>query len=467
MATVKTPSKTAKDSTSKKVAAAATKKVSQVSIRIVNIPVTKILPHPLNPRPWSEIYQCHVNDTKVLEIVSSIRATGYDGLEPIQVRKIGSTYQIVSGHHRYCALIAEGWKEAPCVLIELDDVATALRLVSRQGESIKPWDMAYHAYMLCVAEGICSQVEYGEKTGIAASLISKQVIACKVDKALGLDRQLSTSACSAIARAPESNWEEIAVQALKESLSVREIEQIVSPAPKTAAAPPMPTEITGNEDTATINQTIQTTVLPAVKIKGLHQPIGYISNLRLWNTESKFHLALVNNSTLREDLEDACEKLTSLIHKGGRIIIVAEPRHVFKVTNEMNLQCWALEQQLTWLTGNSGDTEATANWPNCYRNILVFCRENHPPAYFQGQAAAKHFKCPAQDLFRFSTSPGGGISAPIAHLLLQTYAGVGSQVLMPAAFEKDAIVAGQLLDMKVVWLEPIDTIFELISQEVS
>jgi ParB-like chromosome segregation protein Spo0J len=444
-------------------------------IKIIHIPVAEILPHPLNPRPWSEFYQCHVSNNKVLEIINSIRATGYDNLEPIQVRQIGvgGDYQIISGHHRYCAIIAEGWKKAPCVTLELDDISTALRLVSRQGESIKPWDMAYHAYKLCVKEGACSQVEYGEKTGIAASLISKQVVACRVDEKAKLDRKLSTSACAAIGRAPESEWTKIARRVIAESLSVREIEQIVSPAPKIEPAQPMPVEVAANEkieptENIQVNQAVRTTVLPKVETKGLHQAIGQMTNLGRWKTKNKFDLALVNNSTLREDLVHACEKLVNLIHDKGRVIIVAEPRHAFTIINEMLDHDWVLEQQLAWLISASGSIEAEAmSWPNSHRNVLVFYKKNHPPTYFQGETAARHFKCLAQDIFRFGTSPGGGISASIAHLLLQTYAEIGSEILIPAAFEKDAIMAGQALNMKVTWLEPIETIFESISKEVS
>jgi ParB-like chromosome segregation protein Spo0J len=474
MKTLPVPTETLKAPQKKKQAAPssspAVKKVVEVP-KIVEIPVADIFPHRLNPRPWSEFYQCHVSDAKVAELVQIIGANGYDYLEPIQVRSIGDTYQIIAGHHRYCALIAAGWKTAPCVVVgNIDDLEAALRLVTRQGKAIEPWDLAKHAYRLCDVEGVCNQTEYAKKTGMTASLISKQIIASRVNSKIGLEQKLSISACAAIARAPVTEWERLSTMALEKSLSVHEIERLVSPPPPEETA--KPTEpaapVVTNGGDAEIEPKPETTPLAPLKIRGLYAAVGHMTSLNRWKpvTLEDYDLVLFNYSTLREGLEEATERMVTVVKKTGRIIAIAEPRHCNQIINEMRDHDWLLEQQLVWLYGTTQPIAPDdVTWPNCYRMILVFNTFTSKP-YFNGIEVASYYKCTAQDLFKFGTSPGGGISASIATILFKTYVPIASSILIPAAFEKDAIVAGQIMDMKMTWLEPIETIFEAINKEL-
>jgi ParB-like chromosome segregation protein Spo0J len=196
-------------------------------VNLIMIKADLIHPHPLNPRPWSDIYQCHVHDEKVEELIASIQASDFDLLEPVQVRQIGSIYQIVAGHHRYCALVALNRKKIPCVLIAVaDDVEAAIRLVTRQGRSIDPWELAKHAYDLCCEQEMCSQTDYSKKTGYQATVVSKWVRAERVRQTLDI-RGLSVTACAIIARAPENRWRDIADRAIEFKLCTREIDALV------------------------------------------------------------------------------------------------------------------------------------------------------------------------------------------------------------------------------------------------
>jgi ParB-like chromosome segregation protein Spo0J len=230
---------------------------------IVNLMMIKadlIHPHPLNPRPWSDIYQCHVHDDKVEELIASIQASDFDLLEPVQVRQMGSVYQIVAGHHRYCALVALNRKEIPCVLIVVaDDVEAAIRLVTRQGRSIDPWDLAKHAYDLCCEEEMCSQTDYSKKTGYQATVVSKWVRAERVRQTLDM-RGLSVTACATIARAPENRWRDIANQAIDRKLGTREIDALVVEAQGKTPDIPIsqpevsPSTVTGLEKSVDLDQ---------------------------------------------------------------------------------------------------------------------------------------------------------------------------------------------------------------------
>lgn len=76
------------------------------------LPISKIEPNPDQPRK-------EFDAEKLQELADSIKQHGV--LQPILVRKTGSTYQIVAGERRYQASKLAGLKEIPAVIRDISD----------------------------------------------------------------------------------------------------------------------------------------------------------------------------------------------------------------------------------------------------------------------------------------------------------------------------------------------------------
>jgi ParB/RepB/Spo0J family partition protein len=87
------------------------------------IGIEKLLAHPGNPNVMSY--------TKFKKLVSNIERTGL--YEPIVVRphpKEKDMFEIINGHHRVKAISQLGYKEANCIVWNVDDAETAILLTT-------------------------------------------------------------------------------------------------------------------------------------------------------------------------------------------------------------------------------------------------------------------------------------------------------------------------------------------------
>jgi ParB-like chromosome segregation protein Spo0J len=181
--------------------------VKRLEIPIALIPIERIQPHPLNPRPWSERYRARVHEDKVDRLMTIIGTNGYDPTEPITVRQTApGEYQIIMGHHRYCAMRELGHVNIPCTIVaaKLTALDAALMMLTRQGKAIEPWYAAEHAYQLCEVQGL-KQSEYARATGYELSVINKWVCAYRV-RAQTKNQTLSVTISALVARLPEADW---------------------------------------------------------------------------------------------------------------------------------------------------------------------------------------------------------------------------------------------------------------------
>jgi ParB/RepB/Spo0J family partition protein len=90
---------------------------------IRSIPLEKLVPHPDNPNRMSR--------ANFARLVRNIKRTGR--YEPIVVRtdpQKKDYFQIINGHHRCEALAQLGYKEADCVVWEVDDEQTDILLAT-------------------------------------------------------------------------------------------------------------------------------------------------------------------------------------------------------------------------------------------------------------------------------------------------------------------------------------------------
>ena len=95
----------------------------KMSNKIKSINLDKLSAHPDNPNRQSK--------TTFAKLVRNIRRTGL--YEPIVVRPAGESpgcFQIINGHHRYMALAKLGYKNADCIVWDIDDQQTDVLLAT-------------------------------------------------------------------------------------------------------------------------------------------------------------------------------------------------------------------------------------------------------------------------------------------------------------------------------------------------
>lgn len=80
--------------------------------RVVFLPARAIQPNPAQPR---KIFR----QESLEELAESIRRHGI--LQPLSVRRIGTTYELIAGERRLRAAQMAGLTEIPCILMSMDD----------------------------------------------------------------------------------------------------------------------------------------------------------------------------------------------------------------------------------------------------------------------------------------------------------------------------------------------------------
>ena len=95
--------------------------------RVVFLPVKSIRPNPAQPR---QVFQ----DAALDELAQSIQRHGI--LQPLSVRRVGSSYELIAGERRLRAGIIAGLTEVPCILMNMDSresgVAALVENLQRQ-----------------------------------------------------------------------------------------------------------------------------------------------------------------------------------------------------------------------------------------------------------------------------------------------------------------------------------------------
>lgn len=191
---------------------------------VVEIPVDDIQPNPNQPRR-------KLNEETLQELAASIEAHGV--LQPILVRRRDETYELVAGERRWRAAERAGLETISCLVQDIDD-RTALQIAlieNLQRDDLNDIELASGYRQLLDDFGL-TQEELAQHIGKSRSAVTNTLRLLELpEKIQELVREGSITPGHARAllglSAGEEAMLELAERIREESLSVRQVEQIV------------------------------------------------------------------------------------------------------------------------------------------------------------------------------------------------------------------------------------------------
>ena len=223
------PSETSKPTPKKKAATTNPKaktnqgKVGSETSGFSELAIKSIVPNPYQPRR-------EIAEKPIEELAQSIQSEGL--LQPIVVRKIGNTYEIIAGERRLRAFQFLKRKSIPCRIIEASDSSSAtLALIENlQRENLNPIDEAL-GYASLLRDFDLTQEAAAEKVGKGRATVANAL------RLLGLReeiqgfvsrRLLSTGHAKVLLGLKEDAQRNLLARKIIESnMSVREAEKVV------------------------------------------------------------------------------------------------------------------------------------------------------------------------------------------------------------------------------------------------
>lgn len=243
---------------------------------IIDIPLEKIVSNPRQPRQ-------QFDPEKLAELAESIKEQGV--IQPIVVRPVEDSYELVAGERRYRAVEKLGWKTIPSIILELTDNETALELSlieNIQREDLNPIEEA-SAYNRLLTECSLTQADVAVKVGKDRSSVANSLrlltLSEEIQKMI-LNNEISAGHARTLLAVPLTiERETLARKTAKDGLSVRELEKLVysgktarrARAPKARSA-----QIVSIEES--LKRKLATRVTITQKRKGGKITIEYYSN---------------------------------------------------------------------------------------------------------------------------------------------------------------------------------------------
>jgi ParB family chromosome partitioning protein len=182
-----------------------------------------------------------MNEPGIAELAASLKATGM--IQPIIVRKVGETYQLIAGERRWRASKLAGLTTIPAILREVDSFTQAqMALVENiQRENLNPIDRA-QAYRTLMAQLGLTQAELAGRLGEDRSSIANHLRLLDLPEpvqAMISDGRLSLGHAKILAGVPDIlEQERLANLVLTQGLSVRNLERLLQDGGTRPAAPP-------------------------------------------------------------------------------------------------------------------------------------------------------------------------------------------------------------------------------------
>jgi len=191
---------------------------------LAKIPVQAITPNPYQPRTEFE-------PGKLDELKKSILENGL--IQPVTVRRINGTYELISGERRLRACKDIGYKEIPAYIIKVEtkEAMLALSLIENiQREELNPIEVA-KAYKRLIEECNLSQEEIATKVAKDRTTITNSIRLLKLPEIVQrslIDNEITAGHARALINLPSVELQIATLNEIKKkSLSVRKVEALV------------------------------------------------------------------------------------------------------------------------------------------------------------------------------------------------------------------------------------------------
>lgn len=193
----------------------------------VELPVDQIRPNPHQPRR-------QFNEESLAALANSMKAAGV--IQPVVVRQVGNSYELIAGERRLRAAKLAGLTTIPALIRETDAITQAqLALIENiQREDLNPIDRA-EGYRLLIDQLGLTQAELATRLGEDRSSIANYL------RLLDLQEDVRQHLCHGrlsvghakvlLAVQDPAEQSRLADLAVKQDLSVRNLERVVSHGP--------------------------------------------------------------------------------------------------------------------------------------------------------------------------------------------------------------------------------------------
>lgn len=196
---------------------------------ITRLPLAKLEPRRDQPRT-------NFDQEKLEELAESIREHGL--IQPITVRPVSDGfYQIIAGERRWRAARKAGLYDVPVNIIDADDRETEeLALIENlQREDLNPIEEA-RGYQQLMKKFDLTQEQVADRVGKSRPVVANSLRLLRLPEAvivLTESGKLSLSHARALLEVKDPQWQtDIAIKAVDEGLSVREVTELAKRKPK-------------------------------------------------------------------------------------------------------------------------------------------------------------------------------------------------------------------------------------------
>ena len=200
--------------------------------RVVFLPLRSIRPNPAQPRRVFE-------QAGLQELAASILQHGI--LQPLSVRRVGTSYELIAGERRLRACKLAGLKEIPAIVTECapEDSAVLALLENLQRKDLQMFEQA-NALVNLLREWHITQEEAAKRLGISQSYLANKLRLLKLspeEQSEILEYKLTERHARALLRVDDGSLRQRLLRQVGErGLTVAQTEELV-----TAAIQPKPT----------------------------------------------------------------------------------------------------------------------------------------------------------------------------------------------------------------------------------
>ena len=191
---------------------------------LMDLPVEKIRPNPYQPRTTFD-------EASIAELAQSIRQVGL--LQPLLVRKVGETFELVAGERRLRAVTSLQMEKVACIIQQevMDETSAVMALI----ENLQREDLHFLEEAQCYSSLLetynLTQEQLADKLGKSQSSIANKLRLLKLSdevKSKMVEAHLSERHARALLKLNDDKTRLDMVEKINErSLSVKETEQIV------------------------------------------------------------------------------------------------------------------------------------------------------------------------------------------------------------------------------------------------